>query len=275
ILMFKWLENFINFWSAKKHVRIGLALGSGGAKGFALIGALKAFEEEGIEFDVVAGTSIGSIVGAMYACGYSWSEMFSFLWEFNVLSPSNLVALTLKRATVASILDGMLGGKHFEETLLPFAAIATDINKGEEVVMKHGSLATALAASSAIPPIFKPVERNGVKLVDGAYVNSVPSDVVKEMGADVVIGVSLSDTDFNTGIKIALDNAYKGNKVPICNRLKAGRENSDILIEPDLSAYKSTSVGAANEMYSIGYEATKNAMPMIKKTLKEKGVKYL
>ncbi|MBP5372872.1 MAG: patatin-like phospholipase family protein [Clostridia bacterium] len=221
--MFKWLENFINFWSAKKHVRIGLALGSGGAKGFALIGALKAFEEEGIKFDVVAGTSIGSIVGAMYACGYSWSEMFSFLREFNVLSPSNLVALTLKRATVASILDGMLGGKHFEETLLPFAAIATDINKGEEVIMKHGSLATALAASSAIPPIFKPVERNGVKLVDGAYVNSVPSDVVKEMGADVVIGVSLSDTDFNTGIKIALDNAYKGNKVPICNRLKAGR----------------------------------------------------
>lgn len=273
--MFKWLEKLITSWSAKKHVRIGLALGSGGAKGFALIGALKAFDEEDIKFDVVAGTSIGSIIGAMYACGYSWSEMFSFLREFNVLSPSKLVAITLKRATVTSILDDMLGGKHFEETLLPFAAIATDINKGEEVVMKHGSLASALAASSAIPPLFKPVERNGVRLVDGAYFNSVPSDVVKQMGADVVIGVSLSNSDFNTEIKVALDNAYKGNKVPIYNRLRAGREYSDYLVEPDLSAYKSTSIGAADEMYTIGYETTKSAIPEIKKVLRKKGVKYL
>ena len=273
--MFKWLKKLILGLSAKKHVRIGLALGSGGLKGFAHIGALKAFDEEGITFDVVAGTSIGSIVGAMYACGYSWTEMFSFLREFKVLSPSTLVSFTFKRETVASLMDDMLGGKYFEDTSIPFAAVATDINKGEEVVMKHGSLATALAASSAIPPMFKAVERNGVKLVDGAYVNAVPSDVVKDLGADVVIGISLSDQDTNATIKTALDGAYKGNRVPVCDRLKAGREFSDYLLEPDLSLYKSTSVGSVDEMYAIGYETAKSAMPEIKAVLRSKGVKYL
>ena len=158
--MFKWLEKLIYSVTAKKHVRIGLALGSGALKGFAHVGALKAFDEEGITFDVVAGTSIGSIVGAMYACGYNWSEMLACVREFNVFSPSTLFSFAMKREIVTSVIDNMLGGKYFEDTDIPFAAVATDINKGEEVVMKHGSLATALSASSAFPPIFKAVERN-------------------------------------------------------------------------------------------------------------------
>ena len=273
--MIKWFENFILSRSVKKHVRIGLALGSGGMKGFAHIGALKAFDEEGIEFDLVAGTSIGSIVGGLYACGYTWTEMISFLREFNVLSVPTLLSFTFKRETVTSLMDRLLGGKYFEDTVIPFAAIATDVNKGEEVVMKHGSLASALAASSAIPPMFKAVERNGVKLVDGAYVNSVPADVLKDMGADVVIGINLSDGDTNEEIKAALDNAYKDNKVPLCDRLKGGRTFCDYLLEPDLSAYRSTSIGEVNEMFAIGYETAERSMPEIKKKLRSKGVEYV
>lgn len=253
---------------AKKHKRIGLALGSGGAKGFAEIGALKAFDEEGIKFDIVAGSSIGSIVGAMYACGHSYREMLGIFREYNFLDPKKLAAFALRRKTLTDVFNEILGGKHFEDTELPFAAVAANINTGETVVMRHGEIASALAASSAIPPIFKPVERLGVKLVDGACVNAVPADVVKDVGADFVISVSLSSEPSNEGIKRSLDSMYKGHKIELQDRLRQCRECSDVIITPDLSAFKSIDFLKGNAMFDVGYEAAKRAMPEIKAKLK-------
>ncbi len=252
---------------SKKKKKIGLALGSGGAKGAALIGALKAFEEENIKFDFVAGSSIGAIVGGMYALGYTASEMLNIIKEYRLTDVKNIVAMSLKGETVESLLDKITGEKHFEDTLIPFRAVAVDILSGEEVIMSSGSLAKAMAASGAIPPVFKPVERLQKRLVDGAYLNAVPADVVKSLGADKVIAIALSSNEpTNRIIKKSLDLLYKDNKVPLTDRLHQSLV-ADYILYPELSDYTSASIGSIDKMYAEGYKIAKEAVPQILKII--------
>ena len=133
---------------------ISLALGSGGAKGLAHIGALKALEECGLRFCAVAGTSIGSIVGALYAKGYSPTDIAELLRRFDLKSMALSVLAAGTVAPVRDALDSMLDENVFSELRLPFAAIATDADSGEEVVLRSGKVADAVLASSAMPPFF-------------------------------------------------------------------------------------------------------------------------
>ncbi|MBO4572931.1 MAG: patatin-like phospholipase family protein [Clostridia bacterium] len=259
---------------AKKHVRLGLALGSGGAKGAALIGAMKAFEEENIKFDLVAGTSIGSIVGGMVALGYTSDDIMNVIKQYGADDPKQLVFMKLKGESLDSLLDVVLGEKTFDDTVIPFCAVAADLNTGEEVDMKNGKLSTAMAASSAIPPVFRPVGRNNRKLVDGAFVNAVPADVVKKMGADVVVSINLTSVAMNSVGKATLDVMYKGHGIAEQNRLHQLKDYSDLIIDPDLAAFSTGDVTALNQMYSIGYAAAKDKMPEIKALLKKHGVKF-
>lgn len=256
----------------KKHIKVGLALGSGGAKGGALIGAMKAFEEEGIKFDIVAGTSIGSIVGAMYALGYTSDEMLGFLNNYEVASAKNLLSMAIKSVSVEELLDKIVGGKHFEDTHLPFVAVSTNLVTGEEVDINSGSLTKALAASSAMPPIFKPVRgESGELLIDGAFVNAVPADVVKKMGADVVVSVSLTDNPMND-ISV-LNDKYKNHGVKYQDRYHQAAEFSSFIFSPNLSMYKTTSIFHISEMYDIGYKNAKANMGELKAVLSRAGVK--
>lgn len=256
----------------RKHIKVGLALGSGGAKGGALIGAMKAFEEEGVKFDIVAGTSIGSIVGAMYALGFTSDEMLGFLNNYEVASAKSLLSMAMKTVSVEDLLNKVIGEKGFEDTALPFTAVATNLVTGEEVDINSGSLATALAASSAIPPMFRPVKLdNGELLIDGAFVNAVPADVVKKMGADVVISVSLTDNPMND-ISV-LNEKYKNHGVKSQDRYHQAIEFSDYIFSPDLSMYKTTSIFHISEMYDIGYKNAKANMAELKAVLAKAGVK--
>lgn len=259
----KFTEFLKKLFGKHKQKKLGLALGSGGAKGMALIGALKAFEEYGVKFDMVAGTSIGSIVGGMYAAGHDTSEMFGFLKEYDVTNPKTLIMMKLKGQTVESVLDGVLGGAVIEDFKLPFWAVACDLDSGEELDINCGSAAKALAASSAIPPIFKPVTRENRRLVDGAFINSVPADVLKANGADVVIAVSLTEQPTNASSKAVLDKAYKGNGVKLADRYEKGVTAADYLIKPELTAYSSARLSGFKEMYAEGYRAAIEAMPNI------------
>lgn len=267
-------KKFLRLFKGKKQKKLGLALGSGGVKGLAHIGALRAFEEEGIHFDFVAGTSIGSIVGAMYACGYSSSGMIEYIKNLHLEDPLTLIKMKLTGVTPEKLLDQVFGGRDIEELSLPFCAVAVNVTSGEEVDITTGSVATAVLASSAIPPMFKPVQIADNRLIDGAFRNAVPANVVKNMGADCVIGISLGEEHpTNEVIKISLDELYKDNGVPICDRLTPFKIASDFLLTPSLSAYKSTAISKMHEIYEIGYECAKRSMPEIKKVLKAKGIK--
>ena len=252
----------------KNKRKLGLALGSGGARGMALLGALKALEEENIEFDIVAGTSIGSVIGALYAKGYTVGDMLRLKESLGVSDPQNILLFYLGGTGLVGIMRRVTGGAYFDDLVKPFRAIATDLISGEEVVMGAGEVSTAIAASSAIPPAFRPVLRDGRRLVDGAYVNSVPADVVKSLGAERILGIDLGkETDTNQNIKKALDELYPENGVKLGKKSVQGYACSDFVLAPDLKDISGADITKLDKMYEIGYaEAVKN-MSYIKAAL--------
>ncbi len=254
--------------ATKRKRKLGIALGSGGAKGMALLGALKALEEENIEFDVVSGASIGSVIGALYAKGYTVGDMLRLKDSLGVSDPQNVLLFFLGGTGLTGIMRRVTGGAYFDDLVKPFRAIATDLYTGEEVVMGYGDVSTAIAASSAIPPAFRPVLRDGRTLVDGAYVNSVPSDAVKALGAEKILGIDLgADTDTNQNIKRALDDLYPENGVKLGKKSEQGYKFSDFMLAPDLKRYSGADIMRLNEMYDIGYEEARSKMKEIKAAL--------
>lgn len=177
--------------------KIGLALGSGSARGLAHIGVLRAIEEADIEVDIVAGTSMGALVGAVYAAGmlneleavfqsFDWRKIVSF---FDVVLPKSGL---LDGAKVSDLVREHVQSARMEELPKLFAAVATDIVSGEEFTMSSGDVIDAVRASISVPGVFTPVRSNGRILVDGGLVNPVPVSVARAMGADIVIAVDLN-----------------------------------------------------------------------------------
>lgn len=185
-------------------MKIGLALGSGAARGWAHIGIIQELEKLGINIDVVAGCSIGAYVGAAYNSGklQPLSEWASSLTEWQVLG---LMGLGLKKGGVASgqkvfqALDDDFSKQNFEDLDRPLAVVATDLFSGKEVAFLEGPISSAVRASCAIPGLFPPQPYKGRWLVDGAVVNPVPVNLCRQLGADFVIAVNLS-ADFRPQI---------------------------------------------------------------------------
>ncbi len=239
------------FHKRKKEYKIGLALGSGGAKGYALLGALTAFEEKGVFFDVIGGTSIGSIVGAFYADGYSSGDILSILKRVDFSEITNLFMINMDTTKLKDLVAKNIGYKNIEELKKPFVAIATNLDTGEEKVFNAGSVGAALSASSCYPPFFKPIVIDRARYIDGAFVNSVPSDRVRELGADYVVGIDLSDHNPEKSLLERLFPTYKGKTDTPWQK---GYENSDVMIHPDLKGYSAVSFKDGEKMFKIGYE---------------------
>ncbi len=178
--------------------KVGLALGSGAARGLSQIGILLWLKENGIEVSCVSGTSIGSIIGAAIAYGYTpeylrdlvlgikWTDTLKYL------RPSLKGKSFLEWNKIDEFMKEMFGEKNIEELKIPYACVATDIDTGNEYVFRSGLVTEGLRASACIPAIFPAVEMNGIHLVDGALVNPVPINLAFELGAEVVIGVNVN-----------------------------------------------------------------------------------
>jgi len=177
--------------------KIGLALGSGSARGWAHIGVIKALTEAGIHVDYVAGTSVGAVVGAVYASGridsfkdvvlqLDWKKIAFFL---DVVFPKSGL---IDGNRIAEFIRSHVGEKNIEDLSLPFCAVSTDLATGNEVVFQDGDIIEAVRASISVPGVFTPVRKSGAILVDGGLVNPVPVSVVRKMGADLVIAVDLN-----------------------------------------------------------------------------------
>jgi len=180
-----------------KRPKIGLALGSGGSRGLAHIGVIKVLEENNIPIDFIAGSSIGAMVGGFYAAGLSIKEIeeiaLSTNWRrvFSVLFDPHLKQGLIGGEKLKTFIEDYINGKKFEDCKIPFVAVATDLKTGEVVVLNKGEMAQSIRTSISIPLVFKPVEINGRMLVDGGLSAPVPSEIVRDMGANIVIAVNL------------------------------------------------------------------------------------
>ena len=183
----------------KKGLKFGLALGGGSARGLAHVGVIQTLKAYNIPIDIIAGTSIGSVVGSLYATGASIDQLEEAALSMKKSKTLFLIDLALPHSGLISgkrieemLNDLALGDKTFDDLKIPFAAVAADVESGAEVVLNQGKVIDAVRASISIPGIFTPVKYQNYYLVDGGVVDPVPVDVVQKMGADIIIAVSLA-----------------------------------------------------------------------------------
>ena len=180
-----------------KNGKVGLALGGGAARGMAHIGVLEILEKGRVPIDMIAGTSAGAFVGALYAQGKSTRELKKLAISWNWKQRAQAIDLALPRSgfiaghRIKKLLKSIIGDVSFDELKIPFACVATDVMTGEEVVINQGSVLEAVRASISVPIIFSVVKYGGRYLVDGGLVNPVPVSVLKDMGADFIIAVNV------------------------------------------------------------------------------------
>jgi NTE family protein len=243
--------------------KIGLALGGGAVLGAAHVGVLKAIEEMDIKISYVAGTSIGAFVAAFYAFGYKSADIHKIAskirWmDISQLSLSGKGLLSNKK--LGELINEDLDKKNIEDSDMPLAMIATDINTGEKVVLKKGHVANAVMASTCIPGVFIPVDFDDHLLVDGGIVENVPIDTVKNMGADYVIGVDLNADRAYAKPKNIIDVIVNSFHFTLKSAAKFQTENADLLITPDLSEFNMVSTDQIEDLIKNGYDAAKKTL---------------
>ncbi len=260
-------------WETKP--TLALALGGGAFHGPAHVGVIKALEEEGVRIDFIAGTSAGSLVGAMYADHQNADSLMVFIDT----KARQIFDFSLFRSR-----QGFISGKklqkyirencranNIEELKIPFAAVTTDLVAGESITLTSGPLAPAINASCAIPFIFEPVRIYGKVLVDGGVLNNVPADVCRDVGASVVIAVdimALGDTpkDYDNKTRILMRSLGVAS-----GKLKASSmAGADLVIKPDLRGIPYMSGTRNRDAFDSGYTAAKRAIPEIKKLISNK-----
>ena len=248
----------------KKRKKIGLALGGGGAKGLAHIGVIKILEKYGIPIDFIAGTSMGALVGGWYAAHrnvQSLERIFLEIDEDEILSVRKVAkkkdGILFSDKLVIKDLDDGFYGRQIEDLAIPFKAIATDVVSGSEVILDKGDLYEAINASIALPIVFKPVRIDGKILMDGGFVNPVPADIVREMGADYVIAVDVSSKWLNIEnetvkpykIHTLVSNAFSALEYQIAQRIL---KEADIIIRPAVLGYDWRDFYKAKEIIGKG-----------------------
>ncbi|HEX5633022.1 MAG TPA: patatin-like phospholipase family protein, partial [Gemmatimonadales bacterium] len=221
--------------------RVALVLGGGAARGFAHIGVIRVLEQERIPIDMVIGTSVGSLIGAIYAAE---KDSFDLEWTAFQLQQDDLFDFRLLNAVTGmgyargERLEAFVRAKVKEDAIeklkVPFAAVATDLNWGQRVVMDRGSVARAVRASSAIPGVFEPVTHMGKLLVDGGVVDNIPIDVAREKGAEVVIAVDISEDVGNTEIKNLLDVLLQATNIMFAENVAHRKQGADVLVQPNV-----------------------------------------
>lgn len=281
--------------------KIGLVLSGGGAKGIAHVGVLRVLEEAGIRPDYIGGTSMGAIVGGLYAIGYSVDSIEKIArtndWLYLLTDEISRLDLAIEEKEDADrffvsipikenkikIPNGVISGqnihnqlntlfspvyseRNFDNFEIPFLCIATDIETGKEVVFREGYLPNAIRASMSIPTIFNPIEIDGKLLVDGGLVNNFPVIRVREMGADIIIGVDVGfqhykKEELNSIVKVLEQSVFFYSE-----QLNAlNKKECDILIKPELGKLSVSSFGSVDSLLVIGEKAARKILPELKK----------
>lgn len=255
----------INFFKRKpdskikiRTKRLALCLGGGGARGFAHIGAVKAFEEMKVDFDMCVGTSAGSIVGALYCAGIDAAEMERYGSGIDLKEVHNgFILMPNDPYKIGALVTKLIGNAKIEDFKKRFYAMAVDLVEAKQVIIEKGNVGEAVSASCAVPMFFRPVIKGREHLSDGGLLNNIPADICRMLGADYVVTVDINPTRGGGTEELGLIDVLKASfSIMSANSSVQGLMHSDVIIAPDLSRFKATSKTGYKEMIELGYEET-------------------
>ena len=255
---------------AEVHHKIALVLGGGAARGFAHVGVIKALESKGIHPDIVVGTSAGSVVGALYAAGYSGFDLQKVAltmdegkvgdWSFSERG-------FIKGEMLQDFVNRAVKFRPMEKLGKPFAAVATDLQTGQTVVFRTGNTGMAVRASSSVPGIFQPVRINGRDYVDGGLTSPVPVEAAREMGADFVIAVDISSVPGYGKTNDAIDILLQTFTIMEQSITRFETRDADVVIRPAIGRMGSTDFEDRHLAIMEGEKAGLAAAPLIRRKL--------
>jgi NTE family protein len=254
-----------------KRPGLGLALGGGFARGFAHLGVLQVLEQNHIPISYMAGTSVGSILGAAYASGAPLARIIA---TCRTLRFRDIARWRVSRLGLASnhrlgdLIEQVFESRRFEDLQIPMAVVATDLANGEPVVFTHGNLTDAIRASCAFPGLFEPVKIGTRCLADGGLVAQVPTSALRELGAELVVGVSVGLDDGHLG---APSNIFQ----VVCRAVSAAQKHqleiwerhADLILRPDVKSFAWDDFDRADEAIEAGAAAARRALPRIQRLL--------
>jgi NTE family protein len=247
-------------------IRIGLALGGGAVRGAAHIGVLDVFDRVGLAPAMIAGTSAGAVVGALYAAGRSAAEITALAGTLHwarLVRPSITRRALFETGRLGSFLHDALDGRDFAALPRPFAAVACELTTGRRVVMRDGPVSTAVLASTAIPGVFPPVERDGMLLVDGGLADMVPAALARSLGADIVVAVDVSGPLPRRRPKTMLQIMVAASTLQtgVAERLAC---DADLVLTPEVDAYAFWELSRIAEFQHAGEVAAEQSLPLVR-----------
>lgn len=265
----QWMRKLVP--TAARQPRIGLVLGGGGARGFAHVGVIKVLEAQGITPDIVVGTSVGSAVGALYAAGYTGFQLQEISLPMQRESVTSWIMPNrgfLSGEPLEQFINRMVEQQPVEKLQRTFAAVATDLNSGEEVVFRSGDTGQAVRASCSVPGIFQPAQIQGRSYLDGGLVKPVAASVAREIGADIVIAVNISNHPENNQTKSMLDVLMQTFDIMSGSINRYELRHADVVIRPVTREIDQTNLNDKHWAILEGEKAATAALPLIREKLR-------
>ena len=257
---------------AAKPVKIAIALGGGAARGFAHIGVIKVLEAQGINPDIVVGTSAGAVVGALYAAGNNGFELQKLAHKLDDTKISDWSVPdrgVLKGEGLQKFVNDAVANRPIEALKRPFAAVATDLHSGDAILFRSGNTGMAVRASAAVPGVFKPVAINGHEYVDGGLSSLVPTRFARQLGADVVIAIDISARPANRPVRGTLDVLLQTYTIMGQNLARYELKDAEVVIRPQVGAVGSADFQARHDAILEGEKAAQAALPKIREAIRK------
>ena len=255
-----------------KVLNLGLALGSGAARGFAHVGVIQVLEEAGIQPDLVVGTSAGSLVAALYASGKNSTQLRRVAETMEEAEITDWMMPILNRGALrgealARYVNTQVGGRLIEQMKIPLGIVATDLHNGEPMLFQRGNTGSAVRASSAVPAVFQPVKIGAREYVDGGLVSPVPVRQAREMGANVIIAVDISTDPEGSPASDTFQILMQTFNIMGKSLNTVLLKDADVVVKPALMGVKSADFAARRKSIEAGREAMLKAMPKLKQIL--------